>query len=559
MRPTRPKPRKRGGADCEAIRSSLERLENRLLLTSTPVTQYHVNLQSTGVNSTETLLTPASVNTNQFSKEFSTPVDGQVYAEPLYVPNLNITTGNQQGVHDVAFVATEHDSLYAIDSHGGNVLWSISFLSANGTVTAINPLGARATNPGQAPADTGTTDTSPEVGITATPVIDLANNFIYVVAKSKQTIGGNINHFVQILYKINMSSGTVVASKVIGDTINNAGTYTYVTTGADSDTPFVFGTGDGATTVNGKSVVYFNAQREFGRVALTLVNGVVYMGFASHGDNGPYHGWMLAYNASTLAIVGVLNTTPNGGLGGIWDGGGEIAMDEQGFFYFETGNGSFNTAQSNFNGHFNTPGVLSGLPKDADYGDSFVKVAIDTTTNATSQNANGWALTGVDFFLPFNNATLNGGDTDLGSGGLTILPDAVGSTAHPFLLIGGGKEGKLYLIDRNSMGGFNPNTDNDVQEQGSALTGLLNTPAFFLNNPNPAAPAKPSGTLLVVMGYDGGVRAFSVSNGAFSSTPTSQTTTDFGYLPGSPTVSANGTTNAIMWAVNRNSNALYAY
>lgn len=531
-----------------------EGLEQRILLafTPTPVTRYHMDNQSNGVNSTETLLTPSTVNVNQFGKQFSTPVDGQVYAEPLYVPNLNITSGPQQGVHNVVFVATEHDTLYAIDAHGGNILWTRSFTDT--TNGAVNPLGATAMKPVPSGGSIiSSTDLTPEIGITATPVIDLASNSLYLVAKSQQTIGGNVNHFDQILYRINIQSGAVISSKVIGDTIYSGGNYTYVTSGAAADTPYSLGTGSGAITVSGQSRVYFNALREFGRVALMIYNGTIYMGFASHGDAGPYHGWMLAYDANTLALKGALDTTPNGGLGGIWQGGGSIVVDPQGNFYFETGNGSFNTSASNFGTNY------SGLPKDADYGDAFVKVQLDPSTSPTNQNANGWGLKVVDFFSPFNNSALNGNDTDLGSGSPVILPDAVGSTAHPHLLIGAGKEGKLYLIDRDNMGGFNNTTDRVVQEQGSALTGLLNTPSFFMNNPNPAAPAKPSGTLLVVMGYGSGARAFNISNGAFSTTPTSQTTTDFGYLPGSPTVSADGITNGIMWAINRNTNKLYAY
>lgn len=559
-------------------RAIVQELENRVLLafTPTPITQYHVDLESNGVNSTETLLTPSTVNVNQFGKQFSTPVDGQVYAEPLYVPSVNITSGALQGVHNVVFVATEHDSLYAINSTGGNVLWKTTFQSvetaanANGTATLLNPRAATAIAPMPA-GDTNSGDLTPEIGITATPVIDLPNKVIYVVAKSKQTIGGNASHYVQILYKLSIESGTILASKVIGDTTYSGGTYTYNTTGNASDTPYVLGSGDGNITVGTQKRIYFNAIREFGRVALQLFNGTIYMGFASHGDNGPYHGWMLAYDASTLAIKGALNTTPNGGLGGLWQGGGTIGIDPagdsgKGFFYFETGNGSFNTSASNFNGvKAGSTSWYIGLPKDADYGDSVVKVALDSTTSPTSQNANGWGLKVVDFFSPFNNAQLNGADTDLGSSGLTILPDAVGdntpdgnNVTNPHLLVASGKEGKIYLIDRDNMSGFDPNTDHVKQVVAGAVSGNLNTAAFFLNNPNPGAGQLPSGSLLMVAGYGGGAKAYKISDGTVSG-PTSVTTNDFGYLPGSPTISADGINNGILWAINRNTNKLYAY
>jgi hypothetical protein len=556
----------------------VQELESRLMLafTPTPITQYHVDPLSNGVNSTETLLTPSTVNVNQFGKQFSTPVDGQVYVEPLYVPSLAITSGPLQGVHNVVLVATEHDSLYAINSTGGNVLWKTTLQSvetpgnATGAVTLLNPMGATAIAP-EPSGETGSGDLTPEIGITATPTIDLANKAIFVVAKSKQTIGGNTNHYVQILYKINIQSGAILASKVIGDTTYSGGTYTYNTNGNAADTPFVFGSGDGNITVGGKKRIYFNSMREFGRVGLQLFNGTIYMGFASHGDNGPYHGWMLAYDAGTLAIKGALNATPNGGLGGLWQGGGTIGVDPagdggNGYFYFETGNGSFNTSVSNFGGI--KPGTSSwyiGLPKDADYGDSVVKVALDSTTSPTTQNANGWGLKVVDFFSPFNNAALNGADTDLGSSGLTILPDAVGDNTpdgnnltSPHLLVASGKEGKVYLIDRDNMSGFDPNTDHVKQVVAGAVSGNLNTPAFFFNNPNPGAGQLPSGTLLMVAGYGGGARAFKISDGTISG-PTSSTSNDFGYLPGSPNVSADGITNGILWAINRNTNKLYAY
>ncbi len=521
-------------------RALVETLEKRRLL-STSVYQYHNDNVSDGQNLTESLLTTSSVNTSQFQKQFTTPVDGQVYAQPLYVAGVNITSGTQQGVHNVVYVATEHDSIYAIDSNGGNILWQRSFLDlAN---TSVNMLNATSITP-EPSGDTGSTDLTPDVGITSTPLIDPATNTIFVLAKSKQLITpsgqSQQTHYVQTLYAVSIQSGAILRSTIVGDTINNNGVYTYRTT-AD---PYTLGTGDGAISVSGQSRVYFNAQREFSRSAILMADGRIFLSFASHGDNGPYHGWMLSYDPATLTLNGALNTTPNGGLGGIWMGGGAPSVDSSGNIYAITGNGTFNTNASNFGTNY------SGLPKDANYGDAFIKVTLDTTHNsATNENANGWGLQITDFFSPFNNSTLNQGDVDLGSGGATVLPSSAGGSVP--LLVGAGKSGTIYLINRNNMGGFNPSTDNVVQEAAltgtTGINGSLNTPGYFNN------------TLYYFPGYGGDGRAYTVSNGLIASSYISHTADTIGSLDGTLSISANGATNGIVWVLDRGSNLLKAY
>ncbi|MDB5332291.1 MAG: pyrrolo-quinoline quinone, partial [Phycisphaerales bacterium] len=374
------------------LRAAVEGLEARTLL-STSVLTYHNNNQSTGVNNTETLLTPASindtVNINQFRKQFTVGVDGQVYGQPLYEPAVNITTGNLQGTHNVAFVTTQHDSLYAIDTNGGSMLWHDSFIyNASGNPNPLNPnLASGITT--MPSSDTGSGDISPEIGITATPVIDptVGGGSLYLTAKTKQIDAGGFSHYIYTLYKINIQNGAIISSAVIGDTINSGGTYYYRTTGATGTTdPFVNGTGDGQITAQaafdgrsagswgGTSRVYFNAERQMDRPGVVLVTNAnstktIYIAFASHGDNGPYHGWVLAYDAASLNLTGVINTTPNGGLGGIWGGGGITAVDASGNLYFETGNGTFNTASTNFPGG-------QYFPADHNFGDCFVKVSV---------------------------------------------------------------------------------------------------------------------------------------------------------------------------------------
>ena len=605
-------------------RLSLERLEPRLVL-ATNVLSYHMDLQSTGVNNTETQLTLGNVNLSSFGRTSITPLDGQAYAEPLYVHGVNITTGNFQGVHNVVFAATEHDGLYAIDGSGGNILWYDSFLNPAISGVAI----AGATTISSVPnGEVNSNDINPEIGITGTPTIDLSQNALFVITKTKQIVPVGTNpvvnhtHYVATLFKINIQNGAVIASHIIGDTDATSG-YVYRTqTSAISPNqdPFVFGSGQGAITVGGQGRVYFNALRQMSRPGSDLVNGQLYTFWASHGDNGPYHGWVLKFDENTLALTGALNTTPNGGLGGIWQGGGiapvDTHLDSNGnpLFYFETGNGTFD---GNINGSTVTGLNAQGFPVNGNYGDAFVKVGVDATaitgwgndgtnytfttagdpfgtgyfiqftgvtgatdinnqiiqitrtsaghytlslgshpnspsggsalTTQASQNVNGWGLKVLDYFSPQNNHALDGADRDLGSGGPIVLPDALGNVAHPHLLIGSGKEGKIYLIDRDNMGKFAV-TDNVVEEQAE-LSGVLNEPAYFNN------------TIYYVPGYGGSAVTYSIANGSafFSVAATHSTPDGFGNLVGSPTISANGTTNAIMWATDTGSNSLRAY
>ncbi|MGO9113898.1 MAG: fibronectin type III domain-containing protein [Thermoguttaceae bacterium] len=509
-------------------RASFEQLEERALL-SINVTLYRYDAASSGLDASETVLTPANVYAGSFGKQFTTAVDGQVLAQPLYMSGLTITIGPYAGTtHNVVFVATEHDSLYAIDADSGQVLWQDSFLISTSGVTS----GVTVTTVPSADVDSG--DISPEIGITDTPAIDASTGYLYVVAKTKDVYNGDTAdpHAVNTLYKVNIQNGTYTYAVIADTTYSSNGSYDY--TGQYNSGPYVLGTGDGYITVSGQNRVYFNSLRQTFRPAVALLNGQVVLGSASHGDNGPYHGWMLTYNETTLALTGVLNTTPNGGLGGIWQGGDPIVSDPQGYFYFQTGNGSFDTSLNS-----------QGFPSNGDYGDSFVKVAVDPTTSQTNQNVNGWGLKVVDYFTPYNQASLSAGDVDLGSGGPTILPDSAGSAAHPYLLVGGGKQGSIYLIDRDNMGKYSPTTDNVVQELANTVGGILSTPAYF------------NGNIYITSGYSGPIDEFSISNAQL--TADGATPDNFGNLDGSPTISADGTANGIVWVLERGSGELRAY
>jgi hypothetical protein len=495
------------------FRPRLEELEDRRL-PSVNVLTYHNDNSSTGQNLNETALTPSNVNAGSFGKLFTTPLDGQVYAQPLLVTGVNITTGSQQGTHVVIYVATEHDSVYALDAHSGAVLWRDSFTNPGGGVTTVSS------------TDVGSGDLSPEIGITGTPVIDPSTGTLYVDAKTKETGSGSPDYVFR-LHALDLSTGAEKfgGPAVIADTAFDGTNYTYISG------PAVNGTGDGS--VGGQ--VTFNALRQHQRPGLTLVNGTVYLAFASHGDNGPYHGWVLGYNAHTLALTAALNTTPNGGLGGIWQSGGRIAADAQGNLYVMTGNGTFDTTLN-----------VNGFPASADYGDSFLKLAPDPGSRPGSQNANGWGLKVADYFTPSDEQSLSQADADLGSGGPLLLPDSAGSAADPHLVVGAGKQGKIYLLNRDNLGKFDPATDHGVQELPGALTMAFDTPAFF------------NGTLYYAGNGDVG-KAFSLVNATLSTNPTSQSADSFGFPGSTPSVSANGTAGGMVWNLDTGTNQLRAY
>src|SRR5262249_44134286 len=354
----------------------------------------HNDGSRTGANLAETVLKPSNVNTTSFGKLFSYPLDGVSYAEPLYLANVNVPG---QGFHNIVYVATEHDSVYAYDADGlgSTPIWKDSF---------INPAAGVTTVPA---ADTGECcDIAPEIGITGTPVIDPQTGTLYVVAKTKEVSGGTTS-YVQRLHALDIATG---AEKFGGPVVISA---------------TVTGSGVGSSG----NQLPFDPLHENQRPGLLLLNGVVYMGFSSHGDNEPYHGWILGYNAGTLQQTMAYCVTRNGEGAGVWQSGGGLATDSTGSIYFVTGDGTFDA---------NTGG--------ADYGDSFVRL----TTNGTV----------ADYFTPHDQSTLNAGNIDLGAGGILLLPDQAG--AHTHELVSAGKNGTLYLVDRDNMGHFNANNDSQI-------------------------------------------------------------------------------------------------
>jgi hypothetical protein len=451
---------------------------------ATDVLTWHNNLARTGLNSREWSLTPGNVNATDFGRLWVAHFDGQIYAQPLLVSGLEFPG---RDTYNVLYVATEHDSLYAIDADTGIFLWRRSLLA-----------------PGETPADTDECDSiAPEIGITATPVIDRRSGpsgTIYVVTMSRDAVG---NYFHR-LHALDLITG----AEEFGGPVEILATYP----------------GSGSNSSNGN--VVFDPVHYLERAGLALSNGVVYTTWTSHGDCPPYTSWVIAYDQHTLAQVSVLNLTHNGRQGAIWQSGGAPAVDSSGFLYAMLGNGTFETTLDG-----------NGFPNQGDYGNCFVKLS---PANHSLQVADYWTM-----FNNLDEGTYS--DTDLGSGGPMVLPnmrDSNGTVRH--LAVGCGKDAKVYVVDRDNMGKFNPNGNNNYQQ--AVLAGFnFSTPAFF------------NGWL-----YYGGVRdvirAFSFTNALMDTHPISYTTNTFPWAGTTPSISANGTAHGIVWALENTVPAvLHAY
>jgi hypothetical protein len=444
------------------------------------VLTWHNDSGRTGQNLQETILTPSNVNSSTFGKLFVMNVDGKVDAQPLYVPAVTIPG---QGVHNVLYVMSEHASAYAFDADNGTQLWKASTLGSGETTSD----------------DHGCGQVTPEIGITATPVIDLQSGphgTIYLVAMSKDGSG----NYHQRLHALDTTTG----AEEFGGPAEIHATYP--------------GSGTENTFLPGQHVE---------RPGLSIVNGVVYTSWGSHCDGGPYASWLMGYNATTLAQVNVLNLTPNGSEGGIWAAGSGPAVDANGNIYLLTGNGTFDTTLTG-----------GGFPSKGDYGNAFVKISTA-----------GGMLAVTDYFTMDNTTSESNGDVDLGSGGLMLLPALNDSLGNPRpLVVGAGKDSNIYILDEGNLGKFSPSADSIYQQMSSALPGgVWSSPAWF------------NGTLYY--GDQGQqLKAFHFANGLFQTPASSHSAHSFVYPGATPAISANGTSNGIVWAAENTSPAtLHAY
>jgi hypothetical protein len=467
---------------------------------------YHNDLSRAGANIQEYALNPSTVTPSTFGKLFSCPVDGAVYTQPLWVPGVTINGA----VHNVVYLATQHDTVFAFDADAKPCvqLWTVNLLdTAHGGTAGEGPIVWQ---------DVGYCDGDiyPEVGVTGTPVIDPSSHTIYLVSAS-EIPGANSGNcslpagsYFHRLHALDITTGL--------EKFNAP-----VTIAAQAP-----GIGDGSSD----GIVTFTSQLEHNRSGLALSgDGTVYVAFAAHEDASPYHGWLLGYNRSTLLLVSVFNATPNGVAdanggadGGIWGGGGAPAMDNSNNVFVTTGNGIFDQG--------------TGMSMQNDFGDSVLSLS-PPIGGTTAMQVNGW-------FSPNDEITLERGDVDLGSGAPVLLPDQTAGPMH--LLVQLGKDGVIYLINRDDMGFYSSSRNQVVQNLQATGSGFWGTPAFWQNN-------------LYFAGAFDGLKQFAfdaAAPGQFNTAASSQSSESFGFPDVSPSVSSQESANGIVWGIDA---GLYGY
>ena len=432
-------------------------------------TSQYDNLR-TGANVHETVLTPGNVNARQFGKIASLPVDGNVYAQPLYLSHVNVPG---KGVHNLLFIATEHDSVYAFDadSPAATPIWHVNLLGPNET-----PLAA---------GDVQCPFISPEIGITSTSVIDTQTGTLYVLTRAKRR--KNFLSDVEYVQQLHALAITTGKEKFGGPTEIHAS---------------VSGTGEGS--VAGK--LNFDPLRENPRAALLLTGGAVYLTWASSCDVRPYYGWIMAYHPHTLRQLAVFNTAPDTGESGVWQSDTGPAADSEGNVYVSTGNGHFDAATAG-----------------RDYGDSLLKFHLQ-----------GNRLSLAGYFTPYDQEALNSTDGDLGSGGPLLIPDKTGKQAIGVVF--GGKAGVRYEADPNHLPGFEGAHPSPAVNRIALANGIYAAPAYWDGN-------------LYYFGSEDPLKAFTVKQGKVAAVPSSVSAQSSRFSGGTPTVSADGTQNGIVWTL----------
>ena len=429
-----------------------------------------MNAARTGADTSETLLTPRNVNARDFGHRFRIPADGDVFAQPLVLPHVRLADGQ---VRDIVFIATEHCSVDAWDAHVTSVrpIWHTSFIKPGAGITSI-PF-----REVQCPF------IQPEVGITCTPTIDPGSGTIYVLARTREAVSGGAVRYVQRLHALDVRTGRERA----GSPVEIRAT--------------VQGKGDGAA--NGK--LEFDPLRENPRASLLLTQGRIVLCWASSCDVGPYHGWVMAFDASTLAARGVLATTPDARQGGIWQSDTGPAADGAGRIFAITGNGGF----------------------DADRGGS------DLGNSVLALSADGDLMRVTDSFTPFDQAELDAQDGDLGSGGPIL---AGGDATGPARLVFASKDGKLYVLDPQHLGGYHEGRDAGAVQSFASSHGEYGAPAYWNGH-------------VYIQGSDAPLRDHALRNGQLDPQPVAHSAAVMPNPGATPTVSAHGARDGIVWMI----------
>jgi outer membrane protein assembly factor BamB len=450
----------------------------RVISTTNPLAgayAYRYDNSGTGQNRFETLLTPENVNAATFGKLFAAPVDGYVYAQPLYARNVVVA---DRGSHNVVYVATENDTVLAVDADSGAELFHTNL----GAPVPTNQWAC----PGM----------GPQIGITGTPVIDPETQTLFVAAKSLKN-GKVFFH----LHAIDIASGREKNRSPVLITAT------------------VPGHGRGSR----HGMVTFDPEPQLQRPSLIILNGQVIIGFGSMCDRGAFHGWLLAYDSATLKQTHAFLTTPDGSHGGIWQAGASPAEDAVGDFYVIVGDGEFDAYDGG-----------------NDYGDTFLRLRFAAND----------VISRIDYFAPFNQEELDRENWDLGSSGPMILPDQLGPNSH--LIFGAGKDGSMYLIDRDDMGHFQSTSNSQIVQYIPHVfpTKVHVSPAYWRNSTSEWVYLGP---------VEGHLQAFPLSRGRLSPTASSETATVFGYPGATPVISSNGDSDGIVWALENYTGVLHAF
>jgi uncharacterized protein (TIGR03437 family) len=434
------------------------------------VVTYHNDNARTGLSPNETLLAPANVKAGLFGKRYFLPVDGAVYAQPLYLPRVKIAG---KGFRNVLYIATSHDSLYAFDADdesasGSTPLWQVSFLEASLGATTVSQ------------TDVGCT-VIPELGITGTPVIDPISGTIYLITVTKESG----NQFVYRLHSLDVTSGVEWPGSPV--------------------------------EIQASGFVPL-AQKQ--RAALLLSGGFIYSPWSGHCDHGTYHGYILAHDAMSLNQVAAFNSTPADSGASFWNGGAGPSADADGNIYV----------------------VSANADADGNQAAARLDESVLRLTPAPQLSLD-------ELFTPFNRLQMDEADQDLGSSGALLLPDDIGTTAHPHLLFVSGKEGRMYLLDRDVLGGAQVGTDS------AALASLP-----VLNSEQTFGMAAYFNGSIYIGPKDSPILAFKVGGASLASSPWAQTPDTHGYPGATPSISSNGTQNGIVWVVaSDNAGKLQAY